>query len=87
MLMRTFTPAVVALLISGCAAAQAPKAEEDHSAHHPPGATAAPTAPAAPEGQYTGNPRDAFWVFDGELAKAVESFGAKYAGKKLQQVG
>lgn len=47
MLMRTFTPALIGLLIAGCAAAQAPKTEEDHSAHHPAGATAAPAPPAA----------------------------------------
>lgn len=46
-----------------------------------------PTAPAAPVGQYTGNPKDAFWVFDGELARAVETIGAMYAGKKLQLIG
>ena len=47
MLTRTFTPALIGLVLAGCAAAQAPKAEEDHSAHHPAGATAAPATPAA----------------------------------------
>lgn len=44
-------------------------------------------APAAPVGAFTGEPKDAFWVFDGELAKAVESIGAMYAHKKLQLLG
>lgn len=47
MLMRTFTPALIGLLIAGCAAVQAPKAEEDHSVHHPAGATAGPAPSAA----------------------------------------
>lgn len=42
------------------------------------------TAPAAPVGSYTGDPKEAFWVFDGELARAVETFGTYYAGKKQQ---
>jgi len=46
-----------------------------------------PTAPAAPVGEYTGNANNAFWVFDGELAKEVETFGAMYAGKKLELLG
>ena len=46
-----------------------------------------PTAPAAPVGTYTGDPKDAFWVFDEELAKATEEFGACYAGKKLMLLG
>ena len=32
-----------------------------------------PTAPAAPVGQYRGNPKDAFWFFDAETAHAVRS--------------
>lgn len=43
---RNFTPALVALLISACATAQAPRAGEDHSAHHAQDAAAA-QAPAA----------------------------------------
>jgi hypothetical protein len=46
-----------------------------------------PTAPAAPVGGYTGDPKEAFWVFDEAFAKATESFGAMYAGKKPQLLG
>ena len=46
-----------------------------------------PKAPAAPVGKYTGDVKDAFWVFDGDLARATETFGALYAGKKLQLLG
>lgn len=46
-----------------------------------------PTAPAAPVGKYSGPEKDAFWVFDEELAKATEAFGALHAGKKLQLLG
>lgn len=37
--------AISALIFSSCALAQAPKAEDDHSAHHPPADTPAATAP------------------------------------------
>lgn len=43
-----------------------------------------PTAPAAPVGSYTGDPKQAFWAFDEEQAKATEAFGAFHAGKKMQ---
>lgn len=56
MLMRTFTPALIGLVIAGCAAAPAPKAEEDHSAHHPAGATAAPAPQAATADRTTAAP-------------------------------
>jgi uncharacterized membrane protein YccC len=56
MLMRTFAPALIGLVIAGCAAAQAPKAEEDHSAHHPAGATAAPAPQAATADRTTASP-------------------------------
>jgi hypothetical protein len=40
-----------------------------------------PSAPAAPVGQFKGNPTNAFWYFDGELAKAVEAFQQRHRGK------
>jgi hypothetical protein len=40
-----------------------------------------PPAPAAPVGEFKGNPANAFWYFDGELAKAVEAFQQKQRGK------
>ena len=46
-----------------------------------------PAAPAAPVGNYTGDPKEAFWVFDEQLAKATVDFGARHAGKKLQLLG
>ena len=46
-----------------------------------------PAAPSAPVDSYTGDPKDAFWFFDGELAKAVETIGAINVPKKLQLVG
>lgn len=46
-----------------------------------------PTAPAAPVGQYKGNPEEAFWYFDEEIAKATEKYGAAYRGLKPQLVG
>ena len=48
MLTQTFTPALIGLMLAGCAAVQAPKAEEDHSAHHPVGSTAPPATSATP---------------------------------------
>jgi hypothetical protein len=40
-----------------------------------------PSAPAAPVGEFKGNPTNAFWYFDGELARAVEAFQQKHRGK------
>lgn len=40
-----------------------------------------PSAPAAPVGQFKGAVTNAFWYFDGELAKAVEAFQQKHRGK------
>jgi hypothetical protein len=47
----------------------------------------APTAPAAPVGQYTGDPKQAFWYFDEETARYTEAIGAQHRGKKPQLVG
>ncbi|HEY5345409.1 MAG TPA: hypothetical protein VIK62_03595, partial [Verrucomicrobiae bacterium] len=46
-----------------------------------------PTAPAAPVGEYTGNPKQSFWFFDEELAKATEKYEAAFRGLKPQLVG
>jgi hypothetical protein len=46
-----------------------------------------PTAPAAPVAEYKGDPGQAFWCFDEELAKATEAYEAAYRGKKPQLVG
>jgi hypothetical protein len=40
-----------------------------------------PSASAAPVGEFKGDPAQAFWFFDGELAKAVEAFQQKHRGK------
>ena len=40
-----------------------------------------PSTPAAPVGEFKGDPAQAFWYFDGELAKAVEAFQQKQRGK------
>jgi hypothetical protein len=47
----------------------------------------APTAPAAPVGQYTGNASEAFWYFDEETVHEVEKYGAAFRGLKPQLVG
>jgi hypothetical protein len=46
-----------------------------------------PTAPAAPVGQYQGHPKQAFWFFDEEMAKATEAYQAAYRGLKGQLIG
>lgn len=43
-----------------------------------------PDAPAAPVGKYQGDPKNAFWYFDEEHARATEAFQATYRGKKDQ---
>jgi hypothetical protein len=40
-----------------------------------------PSAPAAPVGEFKGSVSNAFWYFDGELAKAVEAFQQKQRGQ------
>lgn len=47
----------------------------------------APTAPAAPVSEYKGATKEAFWFFDGELAKAAEKYEAAYRGLKPQLLG
>lgn len=46
-----------------------------------------PTAPAAPVGKYKGDPAQAFWYFDGEMAKATERYEAVDRGLKTDLVG
>ena len=46
-----------------------------------------PTASAAPVAEYKGDPKQAFWFFDEELAKATETYEAAYRGKKAELVG
>jgi hypothetical protein len=48
---------------------------------------APPKHAAAPVARYTGNPNDAFWCFDEELARAVEVVGARDRGKQTQLLG
>lgn len=45
---------------------------------------AAPTAEAAPLEKYTGDPREAFWCFDEEMAKATQNYDACLRGKSQQ---
>lgn len=46
-----------------------------------------PAAPAAPVGEYKGDPKQAFWFFDGELARATEKYEAVARGLKPQLIG
>jgi len=46
-----------------------------------------PSAQPAPYPQYTGNPEDAFWNFDEEMATAAEAIYAAQRGKKPQLLG
>jgi hypothetical protein len=46
-----------------------------------------PTASAAPVGEYKGDPKQAFWFFDQELAEATEKYEAADRGLKPQLVG
>ncbi len=43
-----------------------------------------PAAPAAPYAKYAGDPKQAFWCFDGEMAHQTESYYAGSRGKKPQ---
>jgi len=46
-----------------------------------------PRAPAAPVAKYQGDPKEAFWCFDEEMAGATEAYGAAQRGLKPQLVG
>lgn len=46
-----------------------------------------PKAPPGPVGGYVGDPGEAFWFFDEELARATESFQAYQRGLKAQLLG
>lgn len=45
---------------------------------------ALPTTPSAPASHYRGNPKEAFWAFDKEMAEATEGYYAAARGKKPQ---
>jgi len=44
-------------------------------------------ARTAPFSGYKGDPHDAFWYFDGEMAKATEAYYARERGKRDQHIG
>ncbi|HEX8296098.1 MAG TPA: hypothetical protein VF593_07340 [Chthoniobacteraceae bacterium] len=46
-----------------------------------------PAAPAAPVDKYTGDPKQAFWHFDEEMALATTKYQAAHRGQKAQLVG
>jgi hypothetical protein len=46
-----------------------------------------PTAKPAPVGSYQGDPSQAFWYFDEEIAQATAAYGAKYRHMKPQLIG
>ncbi|HTQ40981.1 MAG TPA: hypothetical protein VMJ32_18345 [Pirellulales bacterium] len=46
-----------------------------------------PVAAPAPVDQYTGDPKQAFWFFDEELARATEKYESAYQGLKPQLIG
>ena len=48
---------------------------------------AGPSVPAAPVGKYTGDPKQAFWFFDEDLARATEAYEADTRGKKVDLLG
>jgi hypothetical protein len=45
---------------------------------------APPTAPSAPYARYKGDPRQAFWAFDSEIARTTEKYYAAARAKKPQ---
>ncbi|MFP5042947.1 hypothetical protein [Parasediminibacterium sp. JCM 36343] len=47
----------------------------------------APKAVAAPVNKYKGDPKEAFWFFDEEMAKATDAYQAAYRNKKAQLLG
>lgn len=46
-----------------------------------------PKAEAAPVTEFRGDPANAFWCFDGELAAATEAHQARFRGRKVQLLG
>jgi hypothetical protein len=46
-----------------------------------------PLAAAAPVGSYQGDPAQAFWFFDEEIARATETYQARYRGLRPQLIG
>lgn len=47
----------------------------------------APSFSPAPVGKYKGDPSEAFWTFDKEMAQATIEYGARFRGLKRQLVG
>jgi hypothetical protein len=43
--------------------------------------------PPAPYGKYAGDPKEAFWAFDEETARAIQDYQAGQVGKKPQLLG
>ncbi len=43
--------------------------------------------PPAPVATYSGDPGDAFWAFDGEMANAIQNYQLEHLGKKPQLLG
>lgn len=46
-----------------------------------------PTCKPAPVDEYEGDPAEAFWFFDKEMAEATAAYQARFRGKKRQLVG
>jgi hypothetical protein len=44
------------------------------------------TVPPAPVGKYTGDPAQAFWCFDGEMANAIQNYSVDQPGKLPQLI-
>jgi hypothetical protein len=44
------------------------------------------TVPPAPAGKYSGDPAQAFWCFDGEMARATQDYSATQVGKLPQLI-
>ncbi len=46
-----------------------------------------PTAPPAPVAEYKGDPKDAFWFFDQEMADATTAYESVYKNMKVDLIG
>ena len=46
-----------------------------------------PKFASAPVAEYKGDPKEAFWFFDGELARATSEYQAKHRNKKVMLLG
>lgn len=47
----------------------------------------APSCKPAPVRRYKGNPSEAFWYFDRQMAKATKKYQSRFRGKQVQLVG